>query len=291
MDHVLDILCDYSLKNKEVDIKFLKHVFNILKVDKEDYVKKIKTRIYNNPNVPKNSRVPMAYSYFQKTIFVHSNEVVASQKFLQNNVGSWSDLDRMFLLNTYCLSDLVHEFEHVDQFDKIMNSDGSIDSKLLGLTHLSYRGVKKESEFNQFLINHFGIWLNDNLGDIHSKLARFNRDFGRDILYERIADIRATEKINHMLESVDYDINGTKNFFSISLIQNILKGYNFELEIPFPMVRYINEIRSLGIPEINEYIDEVVLPCIYEVLNGYDRLVYGLFAMDEEIDDLKKILV
>lgn len=53
MDNILDILCDYSVKGKEVDFKFLKHVFNILKIDNEDYVRKLKERNYNNCKLKK----------------------------------------------------------------------------------------------------------------------------------------------------------------------------------------------------------------------------------------------
>lgn len=230
---------------------------------------------------------------FDKTIFIHTSEIEASQSFLKDNLNSdtWNPLDRVFMLNTYILADLVHEFEHVGQFDKIFNPDDSVESKLLGLTHFSYKEMLNESEFRQFLINNFSIWLSDNLANIHLKLGKFNREFGTDVLYERLADIHSAEKIESLLSKVDFDIPGTTSFFSAILIQHLLRGYDSNQSIPFPMVRYIKEVRNFEIPEVNEYIDKVVIPCICEVVNIYERLKFGLYAKDEELEELRKILV
>lgn len=291
MDNVLDILCDYCLKGKEVDFKFFKYVFDILKVGNEEYVEKIKRRHYYG-NLSKSVHVPMAYSYLSKEIFIHPKQISGIHNVLHTSMNdNWSDLEKIFLYNTYLLFDLMHEFEHVYQFDELLNPNSSIESKLLGLTHFAYAGIFKESKFSQFLISNFGLYINDDLGEIYFKLGYYNKLFGSEVLYERLADIYACQKVNDLLEKVDADIDRVKSFFDISSVQYLLTGYDEEQSILFPTVRYIKNIKALEIPELNEYVRDVVIPSIALVTNTYDRFKYGLYVTEEEISDLKKILI
>lgn len=291
-DNILDILCDYSLRGKEVDYKFLKYVFMTLVKDNEDYVKHIKQREFTRKTQKEGVHTPMAYSYFAKTIYTHPKEIKGIRDLLYSKTkeSNWSDLCWIFLYNTYILFDLVHEFEHVDQFDKILSPDSSVESILLGLTHFAYVQINKESLLSKFLINKWQLFLDNNLFDLYYRMGSFNRAFGSDILYERLADIYACEKINKLLERVDADIDEVRTFFEVDLVQYLVTGYDENDVVPFPTVRYIVALKSLGIPEVNEYISSVVIPSLAEVKGTYERFKYGLYVKDEELKDLRKIL-
>lgn len=288
MDNILDILCDYSNRNKFVDSAFFEYVFRILRKNNEEYVKKIKAR--SNKSKGAGSIIPMSYSYFTKTIYYHPNEIENIYNLLSEQMESksFSDLNKIFLLNSYILLDLLHEFEHVYQFDKVLNPDESVESRLLRLTFFPYTLVSEESALSKFLIEKTHFIFNDTIRDVYAKQGVFNKVFGTDILYERLADIYACEKMNAMLDKIDLDIDTVKTFFSVDLIQYLLSGYREDASILYPMVRYVREIKILNNPLIDEYIANIVIPAMAEVTNCYERFKFGLYVSDKEIKDLKK---
>ena len=151
--------------------------------------------------------------------------------------------------------------------------------------------MNKEDKFFQYLFCNLGICFNDYLWNLYYDLNGLNKTFGSTILYERLADIHAGKKINDILELVDLDITKVRNFFADNHVQSLMNGYDYKERIPFPTDRYLISVRLLGIPEVNEYIGNVVIPSILTVNNAYDRLKYGLFVKEEELEGLKKVLV
>ena len=152
MENLIDILCDYSVNGKRADFKFLKYVFRILREDNEEYVTKIRQKIYLSKNLKPTVHVPMAYSYFSRKIYSYPNQIEDIYKLLNSAMDKdiWDDLNRLFLFNTYVLFVLLHEFEHVYQMNKTLNPDETIESKLLGLTHFFYSEMNKEDKFFQY---------------------------------------------------------------------------------------------------------------------------------------------
>lgn len=274
MGNILDLLIDYSDKEKILDFDYITKVVEIAIKEKslEEYINGVE--IHENLSNVYNVQCGGIYSTDSLKITISQHMIDEYYKRVhKSSAERLSVYDELLLSNSLSTQVILHEIEHANQLKKI-DEGKNFESSLLKAAYSFYLNVYDKD---------LGI----------GKLETFDymslkQSYGPIMPHERLADINSMYEIVDILEPIyDYVHPKIKQFMETRLYKFYTKGYSDEdLE---PTESYLADYTALNIPGTerhfnDEFYNFLALEKESELKN---RMLYGLGITKNEYDMCK----
>lgn len=286
---ILQLLYDYSIKEKSIDKKYIKTIIEISKMnmDLEEYIIRygIKKENYDK-------YVSATYSIIEKKITIYEKNLKKSIQSKSDNKKYLTELENKFYENVILTQTIFHEIEHANQH-RMIDKENTMEAKILNLCMNNFNKIKEINEIVQEALR---------TKMVTEKEIQQYYDFTSNIKYatyknyyelapqERLAEIKSHKKMINILSEIKTEIPQIIKYESICIGKNMLKGYTNE--IFSPTIKYITECnRKIGLNMFDWY-DENTEKTRKLAEQKYDletRLKYGLPITKEEYQAIKTL--
>ena len=251
MNNILDIIYEYSIKNRLLDKNAINKILEILiKHNNLD----ITFNVNNNPFLLREK-----YTYGcldrRKHIIIYMQSIKYGIKLndymsdfsLENNL---TNFEKILRLNLFILLNILHEIEHAIQINICRNNDNStLENKLIILEEqykIDYESILKFKFDNDFIKSFLSKVKEYNMKD------KLIGEYYYISLHERLADINAYDKILQLIQIIKDEIINLYELINLMSIENKLQYYHMvngpTIEF-FSQIGLNNELLSI----LNEY--------------------------------------
>ena len=270
---VLDTLNEYNEKGKYGDKKFVDNITKEI-VDEYDLHNYLKKTTVHDGYVPLGIN---QYNPFRKELTISLDDIRKSKPriLLGEKYPEFYNFDLLLAL--------FHEYEHIKEEKVIHKMDKTLEEELILLNNYIYLYPnfmnEEEGSFRDKIHGTFAVWK-------YNYYYLFNHDKAPT---ERMANIKAHERISEVIENVDQDkykdsIREFKFYASNLFLKQIKKGYKLKGDMTnSPSLDYLSRVNILKPILFKEEILEDGKDLSYK-----ERVTLGLPITKDEYQQLSK---
>ena len=293
MYEILELLYDYSMRDKRLDRAFIDRVLEYYWNGLKGYLESIKFESIKQDVKDPNLYIPAAYAFLTKQIVIDEKAIEEAFPYRMLNLQMlhFEGFDRIFAYNVELLRTLLHEIDHAVQFKKGSENIESFEGSLMNLCFYPEIEMFGRSELRKYIYLFFDFMKYSNLGRMYKDLSeKYNHLFGRSSPFERLAHIDSNKQVIGLLEMFNADIKKIPKvlkYYKYELLDFYMQGYDKTQEDQAPTVRYIHGIRDLGYRKLNK-VAASVENRFDEITIVDDKIKYGLDVTDKEMSEFKR---
>lgn len=227
---------------------------------------------------------PMCYHSVGKMIGINTNRVkeylnTIMTLTLDNHLIEESHQDMYLKTNLGHI--VLHEIEHAHQDKVSKEKKKDIESRLVSLN------------FHMDFLRRQPIIFKEELNRNEREAITLKNKYRSTSPAERLAEYHSVKEVLSYLSNVTTDYSDIASIFSGCLINELLRGYDFSMDISSPMERYIDDFKKAKFLRGNRYFTKAFYQSLDEAKKDTleKRLSLGLDITEEEYIKVKKRVV